>query len=340
MGCNNKVKKLFILTITALLIVCSFSACKENARQDGKKNNIIIKEESSIESSPSIDTNTFSDISSTTEFEDVFEDEEIYEEVEEEFEEENDEATVELVGVNKLRPDYDLGTCKDLSGNVTVVIFYLNDFESSWTSEEINKFTEREVKPGLRFLENSARKFGKQLNIKIEEIHSDIYYEDEVETNIKESGYATINALDAAAKSLGYSGDQDFINSYKKKYSTEVICYCAFNKEGNSYALNPKRGTDIDIEEHVLLFAYDIGAKDFEFVGWQSSVVAHETLHLYGAEDYYNPEERKKLAAKYYPNDIMLSCKYYLMLNDFGDITAFYIGWTDTPPELILEETW
>ena len=77
-------KKLFILTVTALLIVCSFSACKGNARQDGKKNNIIIKEESSVESSPSIDTNTFSDISSTTEFENVFEDEEIYEEVEEE----------------------------------------------------------------------------------------------------------------------------------------------------------------------------------------------------------------------------------------------------------------
>ncbi|MBO5211529.1 MAG: hypothetical protein J6B80_06325 [Clostridia bacterium] len=339
-------KKLFILTVTALLIVCSFSACKGNARQDVKKNNIIIKEESSVESSPSIDTNTYSDVSSTTECKDVFKDEEVEEELEEvkeeleEVEKEKDEATVELVGVNKLRPDYDLGTCKDLSGNVTVVIFYLNDFESSWTSEKINKFTEREVKPGLRFLENSALKFGINLSIKIEEIHSDIYYEDEVETNIKESGYATINALDAAAKSLGYSSDQDFINSYKKKYSTEVICYCVFNKEGNSYALNPKRGTDIDIEEHVLLFAYDIGSTGLEPVGCQSSVVAHETLHLYGAEDYYNPEERKTLAKEYYPNDIMLSCKYFLSLNDFGDITAFYVGWIDDVPNLLFEETW
>lgn len=252
----------------------------------------------------------------------------------------NSETKEELSSIDKLRPDYDLGNCRNLEGNIAVIIFYMDDFESSWTPEEINNFTENEIKPGLKFLEDSAVKFNKQLNLDIKEVHSSVYYNDEVEVNIKKSGYATGDALYTAAKHLGYKGDNDFITNYKKKYSTEVICYCVFNKSGNSYALNPKRGTNSSLAEHVLMFAYDLNPTGMEPIGCQSSVLAHETLHLYGAEDYYSPADRKILAKKYCPNDIMLSCNYYLRMNTFGEITAFYIGWTDSVPDLLYDENW
>ena len=250
------------------------------------------------------------------------------------------EYTEELLGVNKLRPDYNLNDCRDLQGDITVVVFYMDDFESNWTPEEITHFTEKEIKPGLKFLEDSARKFNIGLRLNIKEIHSSIYYRNEVNVDVKESGYATGDVLYTAAKHLGYKNDSDLISDYKRKYSTEVICYCIFNQEGTSYALNPKRGTNIEISEHVLMFAYDMDSTGFEPEGWQSSIIAHETLHLYGAEDYYNPTERKVLAKRYYSNDIMLSCEYYLSLNDLGDATAFYIGWTVDVPPVIYEEGW
>lgn len=364
------------LTVSLVLIICVFSACNDNRKQyitnnnassehnstpidtsstNSDKNSSVsdfdpnylndIKEDflnetnSSAQSDSFIDSNSSNNSNSSNETNSSNESETVSKE--EEFNQNEDkESTEELVGVNKLRPDYDLGNCRDLSGDITVIVFYLDDFESNWTAAEINNFTEKEIKPGLKFLEDSAQKFGISLNLKIEEVHSSIYYDDKVEEDIKASGYATIDTLYTAARSLGYKSDKDFISKYEEKYSTEVICYCVFNKEGGSYALNPKRGSDVDIAEHVLIFAYDAESTGYEPVGWQSSVVAHETLHLYGAEDYYKPAERKALAQKYCPNDIMLSCKYFLLLNDFGDATAFYIGWTDVVPAMLYEENW
>ena len=243
-------------------------------------------------------------------------------------------------GINKLRPDYDLGTCRSLKGNVTAIIFYLDDFESSWKESERNHFTEKEIKPGLEFLEKSAKKYNIELNIDIAEVHSSIYYDNKVEININQSGYATIDTLRVAAQALGYKDDLDLVAKYEEKYGTEILCFTVFNKEGTAYALNPKRGSGTKIAEHNLIFAYDLNSTGNEPVGGQSSVIAHETLHLYGAEDYYSPAERKPIAKKYYPNDIMLSCKYYLFLNSFGDATAFYIGWTDVAPPMLYEENW
>lgn len=251
--------------------------------------------------------------------------------------EEND---AELDGIDKLRPDYNLGDCKTLSGTISVIVFYLNDFESSWTVDEATRFTENEIQPGLKFLENSAKKYRKALNFKIKEVHTNIFYDERVEVDINQSGLATVDTLYAAAKHVGYKSDEDLMQSYRKKYKTEIICYCVFNKEGTSYGLNPKRGTDLKIAEHGLIFAYDIGSTGFGPVGGQSSVIAHETLHLYGAEDYYSPAQRKALVKEYYPNDIMLSCEYYLSENDLGDATAFFIGWTDIVPDILYDSRW
>lgn len=246
----------------------------------------------------------------------------------------------EPTGINKLRPDYDLGSNRNLKGDITAVVFYLDDFESSWKESERNHFTEKEIKPGLEFLEKSAKKYNVDLNIEIAEVHSSIYYDNEVEISIKQSGYATIDTLRIAAQALGFKDDLDLVAKYKEKYGTEILCFVVFNKKGTSYALNPKRESGINIAEHNLIFAYDLDSTGGEPVGWQSSVIAHETLHLYGAEDFYSPAERKPIAKKYYPNDIMLSCEYYLFLNSLGDATAFYIGWTDVAPPMLYEENW
>ena len=244
------------------------------------------------------------------------------------------------IPIEELRPDYDLNACRDLRGDVSVVLFYMNDSESEWTDSDVNYFTNNEVIPALEFLEEEARFHGIDLNLDIKETHCSIYYDYDVIVSVKEKNLATINVLWEAAKSLGFSSDTELIEAYKSKYGTEVICLTLFNKNGTSYGLNPPRGDDTKVEEHCIIFAYDLDPKLGDLVGSQSTTIAHSILYLYGAENFYTTESRKYLAQIYYPDDIMLAVDYVLITNNIGDATAFYIGWTDTPPAVLYNKNW
>ena len=243
--------------------------------------------------------------------------------------------------IDQWRSDYNLGTCKNLSGNVSVILFYVDDFESAWTPEEITRFTQNEVEPGLLFLEQEAKKYGVELNLTIEKTYASIYYDDEVITSVKNTGLATADALWTAAVQINYSSSEAMIDAFRREYDTEeIVCFTIFNKDGTSYALNPKRDADIKIDEHCIVFARDLNSTQNGPAGKQASVIAHETLHLYGAEDFYTSSSRKILAQIYCPGDIMLSAAYDIDTNAIGSATAFYIGWTDTAPKIIKRSGW
>ena len=71
-----------------------------------------------------------------------------------------------------------------------------------------------------------------------------------------------------------------------------------------------------------------------------SDTVAHETLHLFGAEDYYYPDSRKALAKQVYPTDIMLCAMSDLAYFTLDSYTAYCVGWTDTAPEVCSNPAW
>lgn len=252
------------------------------------------------------------------------------------------ETKEELSEIDKLRPDYNYRTCKKLSGNVSVILFYVDDFESSWTDSDIENFTKNEVEPALDFLENEAKKYQLELNLTVQKTYSSIYYDDEVITSVPLTGYASGDVLWNAALQINYSSSEKMINSFKRLYKTdEVVCFTIFNKSGTAYALNPTRGTDdMNIDEHCILFARDIYMTQNGLAGSQSAVVAHEMLHLFGAEDLYAKDSRKKLAKTYYPKDIMLTTAYDILENKVDEVTAFYIGWTDKVPDVIYNDKW
>lgn len=249
-------------------------------------------------------------------------------------------SAVELTGINKLRVDYNLGTCRNLSGKVSVILLYMDDFESKWTDDEIANFTNNEVKPGLAFLEKEAKSYGIELDLSIKQSYSSIFYDDEVILSVKETGLATVDVLEQAAQGLNYSSDEEMIADFKSQYGTEIVCFTIFNKNGTAYAINPHRGGNLQVEEHCIIFAHDLDSKHNDPIGSQSSIVAHEMLHLFGAEDFYATANRKALARKYYPRDIMLGANYYIITNNIGDATAFYIGWSDKVPDILYDENW
>ena len=255
--------------------------------------------------------------------------------------EESAEPEKDLSLINQLREDYNFGTCKKLSGNVAVILFYMDDFESSWTDAETDRFTQNEVLPGLDFLEQEAKKHGIELNLTVKGSYSSIYYGDEVITSVGNTGFATADVLWEAAVQINYSSSAKMIEAFKSKYKTdEAVCFTIFNKGGTSYAINPKRDADMKVDEHCIVFARELNTVKNGPDGQQAAVVAHEMLHLYGAEDFYASAPRKSLAKKYYPSDIMLSAAYDIKTNTIEAATAFYIGWTDTVPSVIEEEGW
>ena len=246
-----------------------------------------------------------------------------------------------LEKMNRLREDYDYGTCRELCGDVSVVLFYMNDFESVWTAAEIDRFTEQEVKPALAFLEQEAKVYGVELRLHVRDTYSSLTYDDDVIVDIKGTGLATIDVLKQAALGVGFSRTEDMIQHFRSRYQTEeVVCFTLFNKNGTAYGINPKRGTTPQVDEHCIIFSHDLYAWGNAAAGSQASVIAHEMLHLFGAEDYYAGASRKELAQTYYENDIMLSTKYDIGENTIGKATAFYIGWLDKAPVPLYYEGW
>lgn len=253
----------------------------------------------------------------------------------------SNEASETENAVDKLREDYNLGACKNLSGDVAVILFYMEDSQDNWSETQAEHFTATQIKPALAFLENEANKRGINLKLSIKETHLNVFYNENVIRSVKETGLATADVLWIAANGIGYTSDNRMIESKKSQYGTdEVICLTVFNKDGTSYALNPKRGTSVNAAEHCIVFAYDYNSDGSEPEGAQASVIAHEILHLYGAEDFYDTTSRKALAAKYYPFDIMLGAEYNINFNNIGDATAFYIGWTNNVPDPVYNENW
>lgn len=254
--------------------------------------------------------------------------------------EEEQLSDAEIEEINALRPDYGLGTCRNLSGDITVALYFVNDFESKWSDEEAMNFIEFEALPGLAFLEQQAAEYGVELKFEVE-VFSNVYYDDDVIVDMKGTGYATVNVLEHVAEDLGYRTDYGLHDDLLELHGhNEAICLTIFNKNGSSYALNPKADYSIDIVEHAIIFAHDLNSDGTEPIGSQASLVASNIIYLYGGESLNSPESRKKLTYFAYGSDIMRSASYCIEENTISDITAFYIGWIDEVPPLMKRDGW
>jgi hypothetical protein len=246
-----------------------------------------------------------------------------------------------LSAIDRLRPDYNLGTCKSLRGEVAVVLFYVDDDESKWTREERERFTQNEVKPALAFLEQQAARYGVELKLTVKHSYYSVNYDGEVIQSFKETGYATSDVLWQMARQKIFSSTEDMLKAFRNRYITEeVICLTVFNKDGTSYGINPQRGAGVDLDEHGILFVRDLHTDTNGPDGSQASIVARVLLYLFGAEGYSTSESRKSIATYHYPTDLMLFSSYDIRKNTIGEATAFYIGWTDTVPSVFDLEGW
>ena len=243
--------------------------------------------------------------------------------------------------MTEFRGNYGWGVCSELNRKVVVLLFFMDDFESSWTQSEITSFVQNEINPAFDFLEKEAKEYGVSLDFEVVKTYSSVYYNGQVIVDPNRNGTGTGNVLWNAVQSTEKSPDWAFLPNVRNTYhAASIVSLTLFNTCGTSYAHVSESEIDRDIEEHCIIFANDLNLHGTDPVGSRASVVAHEVLHLFGAEDYYRDASRKALAEDLYPQDLMLQTPFRIDEGDVGEATAFYVGWTNEVPDVLTAQGW
>ena len=238
------------------------------------------------------------------------------------------------------RPDYDLGSCRVLSGPLQAVLIFLDDSESQWDDESIRLAYETNIAPAFAFLEAAGAQWDVELTfLPAEDLTARAVYDGRVEGDIF-SGPHSADILNQAAADLGFFSPERMDADYSAKTGAEVIFLLLLNKDGCSYSINDGLDDGYDDPEYCVLFSH---YTDYVAVTGPSTV-AHEILHLFGAEDYYDPygthPRRALLAETLYPTDIMLRVYTDISWNTLGGFTAYSVGWTEDLPEECRQVGW
>ena len=242
---------------------------------------------------------------------------------------------------------YNLGNCGTLTRNPTLVVLFVDDAESAWNDTLIQHFQNVQIAKAVEWLEQQATKNGVPLDIQTKFYHGTldnggrVYYPDAIAHKPSENDYDLLETV--VANMEEGTGDQFYAKLRRDNGGEDVIFLCMVNKDGLSYA----RG-HADPYSHILEYAVvyardtDVPAADtlHQKTHNRASVVAHEVLHLFGAEEMYDPAGRNAIAIQKYPKDVMLWTESFIVRNEITPFTAYCIGWTDTVPDICYDPDW
>ena len=192
------------------------------------------------------------------------------------------------------------GECQTLKGNVMITFLLVDDTAGSWSAEAVQQF-QQEVEAAGDLLEREASDNGVYLQVQHRFLQCAIGQEFTKNDRDK--------CADAALAAVGYSRDSAS-DAVEQAYQVDQApFFMCLNQQNRSYAC-PADGF-----EYSVLYA-------------NGSDYRHELLHLFGASDYYYPDEAETLAQQFFPNSIMLACLDEIRVDE---LTGYLIGWTDTP---------
>ena len=242
---------------------------------------------------------------------------------------------------------YDLGNCGTLTGHPTLVVLFVDDAESEWNDTLMQHFQNVQIAKAVEWMEQQASKHGVVLEIQTKFYHGmldnggRVYYPDTVAHVPDEGDY---DLLETVVANMGEgAGDQFYAKLRRDNGGEDVMFLCMVNKDGLSYA----RGCAdpySSILEYAVVYARDTDVLATDTLHQKThnraSVVAHELLHLFGAEEMYEPEGRNEIAKQKYLKDVMLWTESFIVRNEVTEFTAYCLGWTDTVPQICYDPNW
>ena len=243
------------------------------------------------------------------------------------------------------RPQYDVGTSKQLEGDVFTLLIFLDDYESSWTYDEANAFIQEKYFPAENWLCNQANGWGTSINF------TSGYYGTDATIRILYTGIVgdfngnlNNDIMEQISAYLGFM-DKESMHQWMSEYAgTDNIAYVVVvDKPGRSYAMMDCYNDGYEYMEYAMLFNQPLYVGDWVY-DCSPSTVAHEMLHTFGAEDFYAEGDqrngRARLASAYYPYGIMYQTYYNINYNYVDHFTAYTVGWTDSTPNVCYDDNW
>ena len=256
-------------------------------------------------------------------------------------------TTTKVPVAESYRAWYDLGNCGTLTRNPTLVVLFVDDAESAWNDSLIQHFQNVQIVKAVEWLEQQAAKYGVPLDIQTKFYHGTlenggkVYYPDTIAHKPDESDY---DLLESVVGNMGEgTGDQFYAKMRRDNGGEDVMFLCMVNKDGLSYARG-HADPYAQMLEYAVVYARDtdVPATDalHQKTHNRASVVAHELLHLFGAEEMYDPAGRNEIAKQKYLKDVMLWTESFIVRNEITEFTAYCIGWTDTVPAICYDPNW
>lgn len=245
----------------------------------------------------------------------------------------------------------DHNVCKKLKGDVLMYLVFVDSkYTKPWTYFDIASTLDSAV-AAILWIEEQAKINGQTLNISLKYFYADsqltVYkdlpkkslYETIEKQKLKQLNYSMNQWSDAIAKKIGEAFER---NGWQADKHTKIK-----NKE----RLIAKLRDDEKVESVALMFmmnnyykkdysaAFNTDSnEDVEYAVTSyknPKTIAHEFLHLFGAADLYNTEQKTKdsklvkLANKKFPNEIMTNKPIRLEEAYICPITKYLIGWDD-----------
>ena len=192
-----------------------------------------------------------------------------------------------------------MGNCLDLRGEIALVVIFVDEPGFPWDDAG----AKRGMTAAFRcedVLETAAARYSTQLDLKPMFIYSS------VPARLDEVDYATWAT--AALVGAGLDGDTAAQTICDQTGAREAVFMLCINRPGRAYTIN--HTTDMGTE-HAVLF------DDFGGFG-------HELLHMYGAADFYFPQEMKEIFSGHFSESIMLTNESTVV----DALTAYMVGWT------------
>lgn len=193
----------------------------------------------------------------------------------------------------------DKGDCRTLTGNIAVAVVQISDDAGQWDETSTAELKEALAAETQDIIAEAA---SHSVEVSIE-----FHYYNATLTGDICKGDLTHEWQTPALKQAGLPALRKVNRYLKKEYSADnALVAFALNKQGRSLATQGNH-------EYLVLFAQ----KD-------SLSFQHELSHVFGAVDFYFPEEVKTIAETHLAESVMNS-------GDIVDpLTAYLIGWTDT----------
>ena len=195
-----------------------------------------------------------------------------------------------------------LGDCTKLSGNIVLTFLMVDDRESVWTSTDLAEF-EATVHAATQELYINARDYSVPVTITSRFVRCS--------SNGTLAMQNSHDWAESAVTSAGYSfttGCTDVAAQYGADQATFFLCV---NRTGRPFA-HP---------------AYGRTGFEYAVLYREHGDYRHELNHLFGAEDFYYPQEVQDLSEQLLPNSIMNDSNSSMV----DELTAYLIGWTDAP---------